>query len=107
MPVQINEQNQTIYNVTICNLSVDDAHKHVGRFLLLCYTVSENIDRLLLRMNVTSDSSTISIIASAINWFTNIHLFRFIRDRGYRTDSDGDFGRLVLLIVESVLTTAS
>ena len=47
MPVQINEQNLTIYNVTICNLSTDDAHKHVGKFLLLCYTVSENIDQLL------------------------------------------------------------
>ena len=41
MPVQINEQNLTIYNVTICNLSTDDAHKHVGKFLLLCHTVSE------------------------------------------------------------------
>ena len=44
MPVQINGQNLTIYNVTICNLGTDDAHKHVGKFLLLCYTVSENID---------------------------------------------------------------
>ena len=82
MPVQINEQNLTIYNVTICNLSTDDAHKHVGKFLLLCYTVSENIDQLLLRTMCTSNYSTISIIASAINWFTNIHFFRCIRDRG-------------------------
>ena len=52
MPVQINEQNLTIYNVTICNLNTDDAHKHVGKFLLLCYTISENIDQLLLRMDV-------------------------------------------------------
>ena len=104
MPVQINEQNLTIYNVTIYNLSTDDAHKHVGKFLLLCYTVSENIDELLCH---TSDSSTISIIALAINWFTNIHFFCCIRDRGFWTDSDGDFGRLVLLIVESVSTTAS
>ena len=35
MPVQINEQNLTIYNVTIYNLSADEAHKHVGKFLLL------------------------------------------------------------------------
>ena len=47
MPVQINKQNLTIYNVTICNLSVDDTHKHVGKFLLLCYTVSKHIDQLL------------------------------------------------------------
>ena len=52
MPVQINEQNLMIYNVTIYNLSVDDAHKHVSKFFLLCYTVSENIDQLLLRKNV-------------------------------------------------------
>ena len=38
-----------IYNVTICNLNADDAHKHVGKFLLLCYTVSENNDQLLCR----------------------------------------------------------
>ena len=52
MLVQINEQNLTIYNVTIYNLSADDAHKYVGKFLLLCYTVFENIDQLLLRTNV-------------------------------------------------------
>ena len=75
MPVQINEQNLTIYNVTICNLSMDDAYKHVGKFLLLCYIVSENIDHCCVARLCTSDSSTISIIASAINWFTNIHFF--------------------------------
>ena len=57
MLVQINEQNLTIYNVTICNLSTDDAHKHVGKFLLLCYTVSENIDKLLLCMNLAPTSA--------------------------------------------------
>ena len=57
MPVQINEQNLTIYNVTICILSADDAHKHVGKFLLLCYTVSENIDKLLLCMNLAPTSA--------------------------------------------------
>ena len=67
MPVQINEQSLTIYNVTICNLSTDDAHKHVGKFLLLCYTISENIDQLLLRMDVHLWFLHRSIIASAIN----------------------------------------
>ena len=52
MPVQINEQNLTIYNLTICNLNADDAHKHVSKFFLLCYTIPENIDQLLLRKNV-------------------------------------------------------
>src|SRR5215216_2301395 len=52
MPVQINEQKLTIYNLTISNLSADDAHKHVRKFFLLCYTVSQNIDQLLLRKNV-------------------------------------------------------
>jgi hypothetical protein len=75
MPVQINEQNLTIYNLIIGNLSADDAHKHVSKFFLLCYTVSKNIDRLLLRKMCMPDSSMTSIIASASNWFTNIHFF--------------------------------
>ena len=83
MPVQINEQKLTIYNATICTSAQMIT---ISMWASSCCFATLSLKTLIsccVTRLYTSDSSPISIIASAINWFTNIHLFRCIRDRGY------------------------
>ena len=91
MPVQINEQNLTIYYVTICNLGTNDAHKHVGKFLRFATLSLKTLINCCVARLCTSDSSTISIIASAINWFT-----KYIYSVAFETE-DTEQIRMVIL----------